>query len=90
MEKDEAGRLKAFRNKFGRGWDQEGAEESDAVEGGEAGKGHEDSLMDLISGGSVMGKTERLAGEKAEVEMVTVKKDGVLVKVPAKKKAGSR
>lgn len=27
MENDEAGKLRAFRNKFGRGWDLDGAEE---------------------------------------------------------------
>jgi hypothetical protein len=42
VEEDEAGRLRAFREKFGRGWDVEGAAE---VEGEQ-----EESLMDLISG----------------------------------------
>lgn len=40
LEEDEAGRLKAFREKFGRGWDADAEEEG--VE--------EESLMDLISG----------------------------------------
>ena len=54
MEKDEAGRLRAFREKFGRGWDVDKAsvgEEDDVVEAEES----EDNLMDLISG---FGQTE--------------------------------
>lgn len=45
MEDDEAGRLRAFRERFGRGWDVAGDEES--AEGGEE---QEDTMMDLISG----------------------------------------
>lgn len=45
VEDDEAGRLRAFRERFGRGWDVEGGEES--AEGGEE---QEDTMMDLISG----------------------------------------
>ncbi len=51
MEEDEAGKLRAFREKFGRGWDAERMD--DTVEGGAAGVGgieREESLMDLISG----------------------------------------
>ncbi|KAF1946490.1 hypothetical protein EJ02DRAFT_441108 [Clathrospora elynae] len=40
VEEDEAGKLAAFRAKFGRGWDA----------GAEKGKETEDHLMDLISG----------------------------------------
>lgn len=87
VEQDEAGRLKAFRNKFGRGWDAEAVTE-DEQEGGDEGE----SLMDLISGGGA--KVLREGREKMEdsevQEMVTVKKDGVLVKVPVKKKAGAK
>ena len=63
MEADEAGKLRAFRERFGRGWDasrqSEGQDEDegiDAVAGqdgtGKEGKGEEreDNLMDLISG----------------------------------------
>lgn len=65
MEEDEAGRLKAFRRRFGRGWDaetkpealeaktkEEEAEEKRRVEERrEAGEEEEgDNLMDLISG----------------------------------------
>lgn len=42
MEEDEAGRLKAFRQKFGRGWDSETLAEGEEPQ-------EEDSLMDLIS-----------------------------------------
>lgn len=55
VEADDAGRLRAFRARFGRGWD---AQTISIEEGGEreAGQGlehegnGEDSLMDLISG----------------------------------------
>jgi len=51
VEEDEAGRLKAFREKFGRGWDVEGAEEDTGDAGAEGHEGDRDeSLMDLISG----------------------------------------
>jgi len=42
VEEDEAGRLRAFREKFGRGWDVEATEEAEGEQ--------EESLMDLISG----------------------------------------
>ncbi|KAL8974420.1 MAG: hypothetical protein Q9197_001357 [Variospora fuerteventurae] len=53
VEADEAGRLRAFREKFGRGWDAEkmvtrDEETGEVREGQEAEK--EDNLMDLISG----------------------------------------
>ena len=44
VEQDEAGRLRAFRERFGRGWDLEGADEegealnSSRQDGGKAGK----------------------------------------------------
>ncbi len=63
IEADEAGKLRAFREKFGRGWDASRLEERDEEEGkvgaGGEGKGagegrepeeREDNLMDLISG----------------------------------------
>lgn len=58
IEADEAGKLRAFREKFGRGWDASRMAEKDEEEGredgGEGGKGEEgeeeDNLMDLISG----------------------------------------
>ncbi|KAI9055237.1 hypothetical protein LZ554_000201 [Drepanopeziza brunnea f. sp. 'monogermtubi'] len=102
VEQDDAGRLKAFRKKFGRGWDaeadvEEGEGQSEGEGGFMAGDGGdgEGSLMDLISGGSaqVLGNG-RAGGVVAESEvmqeMVTVRKDGVLVKVPAKKRAGAK
>jgi hypothetical protein len=51
VEEDEAGRLKAFREKFGRGWDVEGAGEEEG-EGAsmDGAKTEEESLIDLISG----------------------------------------
>lgn len=44
MEVDEAGKLRAFREKFGRGWDAE------RMDSGEEDTEKEESLMDLISG----------------------------------------
>lgn len=62
IEADEAGKLRAFREKFGRGWDASRTEEKDEEDGNEeeegtedGGKGgrqpeeREDNLMDLIS-----------------------------------------
>ena len=42
IEEDEAGKLRSFRSKFGRGWD---AERKDEVEAD-----REENLMDLITG----------------------------------------
>ena len=60
FEADEAGKLRAFRERFGRGWDaedkvgrgvDEGEEEGDEEgEDGEGDGGRGDTLMDLISG----------------------------------------
>ncbi|RFU23959.1 hypothetical protein B7463_g12379, partial [Scytalidium lignicola] len=44
VEQDEAGRLRAFREKFGRGWDMEATDDAESAEDAE------ESLMDLISG----------------------------------------
>lgn len=75
MEQDEAGRLKAFREKFGRGWDL-GAESGEVEEGGkgegekvEGGRREDESLMDLISGAAgverdVKGKAREDLGEE--------------------------
>ena len=82
VEEDEAGRLRAFRMRFGRGWDAEATSEE---EEGKDGKGEEaeESLMDLISGGRYVEEVKEKEGGEEDVEMVTVRKDGVLVKVPA-------
>ncbi|KAI9866380.1 MAG: hypothetical protein M1813_001502 [Trichoglossum hirsutum] len=53
VEEDEAGRLKAFRGRFGRGWDAENATtgDTDRVQGGgDAEDIQEESLLDLIAG----------------------------------------
>ncbi|CAD6442677.1 f99dac3a-875f-4fa5-a1c6-6edf66aeabc0 [Sclerotinia trifoliorum] len=59
VENDEAGRLSAFRERFGRGWDgdmEKGEGEGGKKSAGESGNGEEmgdmDNLMDLISGGT--------------------------------------
>lgn len=57
-EEDEAGRLRAFRKRFGRGWDAEATSSSEDAEEGDAAEEDasdgdaqsEDGLMDLISG----------------------------------------
>ena len=48
LEADEAGRLRAFREKFGRGWDAKSQVEADTEE--EVEIEEDDNLMDLISG----------------------------------------
>ncbi|KAI9777940.1 MAG: hypothetical protein M1839_008475 [Geoglossum umbratile] len=53
VEEDEAGRLRAFRGRFGRGWDAETTRDAAAngEEGSEsAGDQQEESLLDLIAG----------------------------------------
>jgi hypothetical protein len=55
VEADDAGRLRAFRARFGRGWDAQtiptgDGEELEAGQGLEHEGNGEDSLMDLISG----------------------------------------
>ncbi|KAL8860226.1 MAG: hypothetical protein Q9178_003197 [Gyalolechia marmorata] len=55
VEADEAGRLRAFRERFGRGWDAESMttrdeETGEVKEGQEEQHEDEDNLMDLISG----------------------------------------
>ncbi|KAL8766126.1 MAG: hypothetical protein Q9209_007024 [Squamulea sp. 1 TL-2023] len=55
VEADEAGRLRAFRERFGRGWDAEAMtrrdeETGEIKEGQEEQEEDEDNLMDLISG----------------------------------------
>lgn len=66
MEADEAGRLRAFREKFGRGWDAERMDVEDE-EGGEQIK--EESLMDLITGfGGAEGEKEE-SGKEGKMEV---------------------
>ncbi|EKG10802.1 Mediator complex subunit Med11 [Macrophomina phaseolina MS6] len=53
VEEDEAGRLRAFRAKFGLGWDSEVTEDAEEAREGEEGLSREESeesLLDLISG----------------------------------------
>ncbi|KAH7409460.1 hypothetical protein BKA64DRAFT_774220 [Cadophora sp. MPI-SDFR-AT-0126] len=73
IEQDEAGRLRAFRKRFGRGWDVEGAEEEegDTGEGGSLGQKREEveeSLMDLISGQTREVKSAKGEGKKSGME----------------------
>ncbi|KAI6709552.1 hypothetical protein JHW43_007917 [Diplocarpon mali] len=83
VEQDDAGRLKAFRKKFGRGWDAESVDSDEDV-GGEAGEG---SLMDLISGGATVREERPKKRSREEVvDTVTARNDEALVKVPVKEK----
>lgn len=51
VEEDEAGRLKKFRKKFGRGWDGDiGGEDEDGTDGAMEGEDEEADLGDLMSG----------------------------------------
>lgn len=52
VEEDEAGRLRAFRKRFGRGWDAEvtSTEGEDGDGGGLLAGDGEEGLIDLISG----------------------------------------
>lgn len=68
VEEDEAGRLKAFRAKFGRGWDAESAEEGTEVEGGLSKGQQEDSLVDLISG--YRKETERVEAKEVKEDAI--------------------
>lgn len=71
VEEDEAGRLRAFRARFGRGWDAETAplEKSDQTKDGEAKvdrDGPEDSLLNLISGFGRRQDTKKPAQDSKE------------------------
>ena len=77
MESDDSGKLRAFREKFGRGWDasrmQERDEDVDAEEREgeveERGQMGEDNLMDLISGyGQEAEEKGEAAGSRKEKE----------------------
>lgn len=75
FEADEAGKLRAFREKFGRGWDAGRKEEVEDVDEEEVDEGEgsrreerEDNLMDLISGFG------REAEEKGEGQAMGVRK----------------
>ncbi|KAK0110437.1 hypothetical protein ONS96_002048 [Cadophora gregata f. sp. sojae] len=78
IEQDEAGRLRAFRKRFGRGWDMDGAEEGEAGEGEEGNSSREDveeSLMDLISGQSREGPAKGEGKSGMENLMAAVEKE---------------
>lgn len=66
VEEDEAGRLRAFRLRFGRGWDAEGRD-ADGGEGedgeGEGREVEEESLLDLITGFGGGRGEEEMRGE---------------------------
>ena len=74
FEADEAGRLRAFRERFGRGWDaRTNVEEEEAEEGereeAEDGDEQKGGLMDLISGYRQEAEKQGTAeGEREEKE----------------------
>ncbi|EPE32432.1 hypothetical protein GLAREA_07565 [Glarea lozoyensis ATCC 20868] len=94
IEQDEAGRLRAFRDRFGRGWDLDAGLAEDAPAKGEkvASQGgmEDDSLLDLISGTTGFGTPapEEVVESAAPVKekMITIKVDGKLKKVVSFKK----
>lgn len=59
IEADEAGRLRAFRAKFGRGWDAKSSAEVKEEEVEQ----EEDNFMDLISGFDVEAQSKALRGK---------------------------
>ncbi|KAI1080711.1 hypothetical protein F5B20DRAFT_92015 [Whalleya microplaca] len=68
LEVDEAGRLAAFRGRYGRSWDAEGTveEEGKGGDGGSGGGG--DPLSDLIRGYTTREKDEASGGGKKKKE----------------------
>lgn len=87
IEEDEAGRLKAFRSRFGRGWDVEAQEEGEAGAGEETGadakaterkavveEEPQMSLMDLISSEYKGEAAQAKEGETAAAEKRAAKK----------------
>ena len=77
METDDSGKLRAFRDKFGRGWDASKMQERDEDVGREEGEEEvegrgemgEDNLMDLISGyGQEAEKKGEAAGSRKAKE----------------------
>ncbi|KAL8919937.1 MAG: hypothetical protein Q9208_006505 [Pyrenodesmia sp. 3 TL-2023] len=79
VEADEAGRLRAFREKFGRGWDAEKMvtrdEETGEVKEGQEDEG-EDNLMDLISGYGIQAEAKGEAKGVREGKMRSGKGKG--------------
>lgn len=49
IEEDEAGKLRSFRDRFGRGWDAEGKDDIAAAQH-EDEEDQDENLMDLITG----------------------------------------
>ena len=63
IEADEAGRLRAFRTRFGRGWDAKSAAEVAEEEGDEMKEEGGDNLMDLISSFDVEAQSKTMRGQ---------------------------
>ncbi|THW88067.1 hypothetical protein D6D15_06245 [Aureobasidium pullulans] len=72
IEEDEAGRLKRFRGRFGRGWDAEAVAGAEEVRDGEealAPEESEESLLDLIANyGNEADAEGKAAGKKEDVK----------------------
>jgi hypothetical protein len=95
IEQDEAGRLRAFRDKFGRGWDLDsGVEEDGQGKGERADNGgiEEDSLLDLISGSAdfgsqaVVNEAPQAPLKEKKKKTLKIKIDGVVTTVPDMRK----
>ena len=80
IETDEAGRLRAFRSRFGRGWDTkkgkeievdaEGVEVEELVEGGEAVEGGKEVEVEMKKGDEVVEKAEE-EGEDNLLDLIS-------------------
>ncbi|MCJ1462182.1 hypothetical protein MMC07_000782 [Pseudocyphellaria aurata] len=77
IEQDEAGKLRTFRDKFGRGWDVDNKDDLAADEGEEQ-AGQDDNLIDLITGfrNKKPPKVTRAKKVVKEVKEVKEEKDG--------------
>ena len=102
VEQDEAGKLRAFRKRFGRGWDVDGAEEAEGEQegrevqkGGEGFDGEDDgeSLMDLISGVKPEPEAEKNKKSGMDALMAAVEdseKSGKMGKEAKRSKGGKK
>lgn len=77
VEQDEAGKLRAFRARFGRGWDME-VEASEEEGGKKKGKGEavEDSLLNLISGAGESLEARQKARAQLERDLEVAAREG--------------
>lgn len=73
VEEDEAGRLRAFRKRFGRGWDAEKRDEEDDAGDDD---GEDAGLVDLISGYQMGGGGGGLEAQEQQASTTTTTSPG--------------